>query len=177
MAISSEFLVQLSGRTYPLYAGILGEAHERGLQAIETQLIQAPVEENGQTAIVKAIVRMKDGGVFDGYGDASPKNVNPRIATALLRMAETRAKGRALRDAINCGMTMLEELPDLDAAGSEEPVGAVRSASVPAAAPAREGYCSAPGCGVQLTKGQQEVSTRNYGAALCPAHQRTAKAA
>jgi hypothetical protein len=92
----------------------LGEAHERGLQAIETELVQIPTADNEHTAIVKATVRMKDGSVFQDYGDANPRNTNARIATALIRMASTRAKGRALRDAINVGQTMLEELPDLD---------------------------------------------------------------
>ena len=56
-----KFLVNLSGRDYPLYAGVLAEAHERGLLGIETQIIQIPTEENGNVAIVKATVRMKDG--------------------------------------------------------------------------------------------------------------------
>jgi hypothetical protein len=36
--------------------------------------------------------------------------------------------------------------------------------------------CSAEGCGVVLTKGQYEVSTRAFGAAMCPSHQRAARA-
>ena len=124
MPIDKRYVVNLSGRDYPTYPGILSEAHRRGLGSIETQLIQVPTEENGNVAIVKATVTMYPGlggeefsdrpppfRTFEGYGDASPKNVNPRIASALLRMAETRAKGRALRDAIDCGETMLEELP------------------------------------------------------------------
>jgi hypothetical protein len=82
-----KFVVSLSGRDYPLYAGILAEAHERGLQSIETQLIQVPGEENGHTAIVKAVVRLKDGSYFEDYGDANPRNTSARVATALIRMA------------------------------------------------------------------------------------------
>lgn len=111
-----KFIVNLSGKEYPLYAGILSEAHNAGLVGIETELIQIPDATNDFTAIVKATVRMdgKDGRTFIDYGDANPKNTNARIATALIRMASTRAKGRALRDAINVGQTMLEELPDLE---------------------------------------------------------------
>lgn len=123
-----KFIVSLSGRDYPLYSGILSEAHERGLQSIETQLIQIPTEENGNTAIVKAVVRMKDGSYFEDYGDSNPRNTSARVATALIRMASTRAKGRALRDAINVGQTMLEELPDLEDHGT--PVHAPRPSSV-----------------------------------------------
>lgn len=85
--MDAKFIVNLSGRDYPLFAGILAEAHERGLQAIETELIQIPGADNDYVAIVKATVRMKDGSVYADYGDASPRNTSSRIATALIRMA------------------------------------------------------------------------------------------
>lgn len=126
MAIDKRYVVNLQGKDYATYPGILSEAHRRGLGSIETQLIQAPTDENSHVAIVKAIVKMYPGlggeefsdrpppfRTFEAYGDASPTNVkSPAVRTALIRMAETRAKGRALRDAIDCGETMLEELPD-----------------------------------------------------------------
>ena len=96
-----KFLVELSGRSYPLFAGILAEAHERGLKSITVELLQIPEEINGHTAICRATVVMKDDSVFADIGDANPKNTSSRIATALIRMASTRAKGRALRDAVN----------------------------------------------------------------------------
>lgn len=112
--MDAKFIVQLSGKDYALWAGILAEAHERGLQSIETTLVQVPADDNGQTAIVKAVVTMKDGTQFTDYGDANPRNTSPAMAKALIRLASTRAKGRALRDAINVGQTMLEELGDMD---------------------------------------------------------------
>lgn len=151
MAIDKRYIVNLQGKDYPLWAGILAEAHERGLRSIRTQLIQAPTDENGQTAIVKAVVEMEhpsgDGSTrtFEGYGDASPKNVSQRLATAILRFAETRAKGRALRDAVNCGDTMMEELP------GDEPTAA--SVAAPAAAPARPAARHEPGYEETYTDG------------------------
>ena len=68
----------------------------------------------GDTAIVRAVVRTGRG-TFTGIGDASPKNVNPKVAPHAIRMAETRAEARALRKALDIGIVALEELEaDLD---------------------------------------------------------------
>ncbi|MDP9411222.1 MAG: hypothetical protein M3P70_12125 [Actinomycetota bacterium] len=104
-----EYMIERQGKRFVLYAGLLEEAHSRGLRSIETELLQVPQSSNGEVAIVKAVVRT-DEGKFGGIGDASPENVNRAIAPHLIRMAETRAKARALRDAINVGVTAFEEL-------------------------------------------------------------------
>ena len=104
-----EYMIERQGKRFVLYAGLLEEAHSRGLRSIETELLQVPASSNGEVAIVKAVVRT-DEGKFGGIGDASPENVNRAIAPHLIRMAETRAKARALRDAINVGVTAFEEL-------------------------------------------------------------------
>ena len=110
-----EYMIERQGKRFVLYAGLLEEAHSRGLRSIETELLQVPGKENGEVAIVKAVIRTEEG-KFGGIGDASPQNVNRTIAPHLIRMAETRAKARALRDAINVGVTAFEEL------GGEEEV-------------------------------------------------------
>jgi predicted amidohydrolase YtcJ len=110
-----EYMIERQGKRFVLYAGLLEEAHSRGLRSIETELLQVPAKENGEVAIVKAVIRTEEG-KFGGIGDASPQNVNRAIAPPLIRMAETRAKARALRDAINVGVTAFEEL------GGEEEV-------------------------------------------------------
>lgn len=104
-----EFFIERQGKRFVLYAGLLEEAHSRGLRGIETELLQAPTAENGEVAIARAVVRTEDGR-FTGLGDANPQNVGRAIAPHVIRMAETRAKARALRDAINVGATALEEL-------------------------------------------------------------------
>ena len=63
------------------------------------------------TAIVAAEVETDRGG-FSGIGDASPANVARAMLTCTIRLAETRAKARALRDAVNVGVAALEELGD-----------------------------------------------------------------
>src|ERR687898_3132793 len=72
------------------------------------------IERQGKRFVLYA--GLLEEGKFGGIGDASPQNVNRAIAPHLIRMAETRAKARALRDAINVGVTAFEEL------GGEEEV-------------------------------------------------------
>lgn len=107
-------MITRQGKQYVLFAGLLDEAHGRGLRGIDTELVQVPDDANGNVAIVKATCEMEDGRRFSGIGDASPENVGRNIAPHLIRMAETRAKARALRDAVNVGATALEELSDGD---------------------------------------------------------------
>jgi hypothetical protein len=106
------------------YQGLLARAHDEGLRSVKTEIVQFPTKDNGQSAIVRAEVRTNEG-TFAAIGDASPSNVNRRIAPHFIRMAETRAKARALRDAVNIGMVSIEELGDL----SEEDASPEESAS------------------------------------------------
>jgi hypothetical protein len=101
-------------RTVIRYEGLLARAHEDGLRSIHTELVQIPSKANGDAAIVRAVV-VTGRGTFEGIGDATPGNVNARVVGHLLRVAETRAKARALRDAVNIGLVALEELDEVDA--------------------------------------------------------------
>lgn len=91
------------------YAGLLAKAHDEGLESITTELRQVPSEQNGGVAIVIAVVKGRRG-TFTGIGDADPSNVNRGVARHLIRIAETRAKARALRDFVDVGTVSLEEL-------------------------------------------------------------------
>lgn len=111
-----EFFIERKGVRMVLYAGLLDEAHERGLRSITTELIQVPTTDNEQTAIVKAEITLEPEPNqmrrYEAYGDASPNNVARNITPHIIRMAETRAKARALRDAVNVGAVSLEEMGD-----------------------------------------------------------------
>ena len=134
--MKKEFLIERQGRAFVLYAGLLDLAHQNGLKSIRTELVQVPDENNYRVAICVATVVLEKEGVertFTGIGDAAPNNVAPMMLTCLIRMAETRAKARALRDSVNVGVTAFEELGEEDATdGAPE-----RGYYVPAARPAR----------------------------------------
>ena len=107
-----EFLVEGQGTTFVFYAGLLDLAHQHGLRAIRTELLQIPTEHNGRTAICTAtVILIQDGKErhFTAIGDAAPENVAPMLQTALIRMAETRSKARALRDAVSSFITSGDE--------------------------------------------------------------------
>lgn len=114
MAIRSEFLITRQGKQYVLYAGLLDEAHSRGLKSINTAIEELLFDQEGEPiyAVVRATVELEDGRTFSGIGDATRSNVGRNIKPHIIRMAETRAKARALRDAVNVGTTALEELGD-----------------------------------------------------------------
>lgn len=113
-----EFKITRQGKQYALFAGLLDEAHGKGLKSIDTELLQVPGDSNGRMAVVKAAVELEDGRRFSGIGDASPESVGHAMVPHLLRAAETRAKARALADAVNTGLTPFEELSDPDDAAS-----------------------------------------------------------
>jgi hypothetical protein len=98
-----------NGKEAVAYADLLDRAHGDGLKSIQTQILAQPTEENGHRCIVKAVVELQKGH-FEGIGDADPGNVEDFLAPHLIRVAETRAKARALRDAVNCGIVSFEEL-------------------------------------------------------------------
>lgn len=101
----SKYIVSVSGRDFITFPGLLAIAHEKGLTSIETEL----VNEDPTNPIMKATVKFGDK-VFTGHGDASAKNVNPKVAAALVRISETRSIARSLRFACNIDMTAIEEL-------------------------------------------------------------------
>lgn len=115
--MKDEFTITRQGRQHVLFAGLLDEAHARGLVSIHTSPVKIEMDEStGEPlyAFFSATVTMKDGRVFSGFGDATRKNVGGGIRPHLIRMAETRAKARALRDAVNIGATSLEELGEAE---------------------------------------------------------------
>lgn len=117
--LNPEFVITITTRNdrgevvgekeFVTYPGLLALAHELGLEEISTTVLQMPTEANGQTVVIRAIAKGKPG-LFAGIGDASPLNTNRKVARHLIRVAETRAKARALRDFTNVSLVAFEEL-------------------------------------------------------------------
>lgn len=118
------WVIQRDGKDYIQYSGLLDYLHQvsKGNFCITTKLEQAPTAANGMMAIVSAVVSLGQGGPDDrtasGIGDAAPDSVNRMMAPHLCRMAETRAKGRALRDLLNVPYVTTEELGPSGGAGA-----------------------------------------------------------
>lgn len=148
--MDSKFIQNIQGNDFVKYEGLLNEFHVNGGKSIKTKLISV---ENG-TYIFKAVVEGEKG-TFQGYGDANESNVNKMIAPHVIRMAETRAKARALRDYNNIGMCSVEELGGDDVKAKKE----YRTSSTMSA------KCS--GCGVSVPEKVKDFSTKKYKRVLC----------
>ncbi|CCQ97963.1 conserved hypothetical protein [[Clostridium] ultunense Esp] len=88
MSINEKFIINLQGKSYVTYEGLLDLAHQRNLKSIQVELIQIPTRENNMTAICKATATTENE-VYTDLGDASPQSVNSTIVPHLIRMAST----------------------------------------------------------------------------------------
>lgn len=167
--INEKFIVNLKGKDFVTYEGLLDLAHQGELQEIKTELIQLPAKENGNQCIVKAVV-IGPNKHFEGYGDADPTNVNSMITRHIIRMAETRAKARALRDYTNVGMTAIEEL------GGDEGDKLTSSPSQGSKPPSgvNAGYKCAE-CNAEINQAVKAYSEKYFGKPLCRECQQKAK--
>jgi hypothetical protein len=105
-AIPAQFLTEIHGKQFVQYAGLLAMAHERGLQKLESHFISV----TSDLALAEATAEFSDGKIFKECGDATPANVHPKVKPHFPRMALTRSKARALRDALNISVCSVEEM-------------------------------------------------------------------
>ncbi|NLJ77956.1 MAG: hypothetical protein GX329_01190 [Tissierellia bacterium] len=120
-SIHEKFIIDLQGKSYVTYEGLLDLAHQNKLKSIEVELVQIPSKDNDMIAICRATATTEDQ-VYTDLGDASPQSVNSNILPHIIRMASTRAKARVLRDLTNVGMTSYEEIShDQNTADADEP--------------------------------------------------------
>jgi len=119
-------IVILGDRPYVTREGLLYYAHRTGkITGISVEL----VEKGKGFCIVKATVITEGDKRFEAFGDASVENTNRMVSPHLIRMAETRAINRALREAFPIGLCSYEELSEEDVKGAPQKEPAVNGGS------------------------------------------------
>jgi len=104
--VPPQYIQHIHGKPFVRYSGLLAMAHERGLQKLEATFVSV----TEALAIAQATATFTDGRHFTESGDATPDNVHFDVRPHFARLALTRAKARALRDALNVSMCSVEEL-------------------------------------------------------------------
>jgi hypothetical protein len=106
VTIPPQYIQLIHGKPFVRYAGLLAMAHESGLQELEATFVTV----TDALAVAQATAIFQDGRRFVESGDATPENVHFGVRPHFARLALTRAKARALRDALNIGICAVEEL-------------------------------------------------------------------
>lgn len=177
--MDQRWIVNLKGKDHVLYAGLLDAATRAGLKSIEVTLLQFPAPENGHLAISQATVTFEDGRLFVEVGDAGPQNCSAGIAAAACRMSATRAKGRALRDALNIGEAMVEEFgPDSEPQNGQQQSHAARTGPQRAKHDpqdhAAQTACAV--CGASVPAAVANAALKEFAEVLCIPHAKERRA-
>lgn len=114
------YIKNLQGKDFMLYNGLVLLAQDKGIKSMNSVIAQFPSIANDNTCIVICTLvgyeKNSDGSLrevsYTGVGDANVGNTNKNVGKHYIRMAETRAKGRALRDFLGIDAVMVEELGD-----------------------------------------------------------------
>ena len=104
--IPAEFVTTIHGKEFVQFAGLLAMAHAQGLTSLQAELLTVTPE----LATARATAIFADGRTLTEAADATPDNVGAQVRKHFTRCALTRAKARALRDALNIATVALEEL-------------------------------------------------------------------
>jgi hypothetical protein len=107
-------VVTQGGDDHVTHEGLIDMAHRDGLALTYTEPVQVPSadgmsgkQDQAEPVVFRAVVATRRG-VFTAYGDANP---NDTMVDAVIRMGETRALSRALRQAVNVGAATAPEMP------------------------------------------------------------------
>ena len=107
-SVPPQHVVMIQGHAFVKFAGLLQMAHERGLVSLTADWTY----NDGELSLAHAVATFQDGRRFEEAGDATPANTNRKVAAHFRRVALTRAKARALRDALGVELVAVEELAD-----------------------------------------------------------------
>jgi len=106
--IAPEHVVMIQGKPFVRFAGLLQMAQARGL----VSLTAVWTFNDAELSLAQAVATFEDGRRFEEAGDATPANTTRKVALHFRRVALTRAKARALRDALGVDLVAVEELAD-----------------------------------------------------------------
>lgn len=114
-----KYILNIKGKEAISANGLIALGHEKGLRKLTTKVLQLPGKDNNMCCIVQAnligygyspidkkLIEVE----FSAIGDASPSNCSSMVAAAFIRMAETRAVGRVLRNYTDIGMLCSDEI-------------------------------------------------------------------
>ena len=143
--VEDKFIIELQGKKFITFEGLLSEFHKNGGNKIDTEIVST------EPFIVKATASGTIGS-FSGIGDADKDNVNTMISKHKIRMAETRAIARALRWYNNIGMCSADEMgePKAESFGKDVPV---------------KNICY--DCGAEVADVVKDFSTKMYNKVMC----------
>jgi hypothetical protein len=105
--IDPRHIVQIQGKPFVKFAGLLELAHKRGLQSLTV----AWTYNDGELSLAHAEAVFPFG-TFAEAGDATKENVGPGVKQHFRRVALTRASARCLRLALGLDMVACEELAE-----------------------------------------------------------------
>ena len=105
--IDTRHIVTIQGKPFVKFAGLLAQAHQRGLQELRVSWTY----NDSQLSLATACAVFPFG-TFTECGDASPESVTKKVALHFRRVACTRAAARALRLALGVEVCSVEELGD-----------------------------------------------------------------
>lgn len=115
----SKYIIRIKDKEYILSDGLKSLAHEKGIKQLTTHILQMPNKENHETCIVEAKLIGYDFNPMSkevqqveyiAIGDANIGNCNKQVASSFIRVAETRAVCRVLKNYTNIGLVAFEEL-------------------------------------------------------------------
>jgi len=152
--MDKKFVINIKGKEFITYSGLLQEAHEKGPFSMEVQQLSVDWEKKCAYCTVRLFT--KDDIMFEGVGSATQSNCGSMVKEHFVEMAHTRAKARALRDYLNIDKVCADELGDVR---EEELVKDKKEV------PPTPNTCVE--CGVNVTQKVMDFSLDKFGRVLC----------
>jgi hypothetical protein len=106
--VPERYIADIHGTKSIKFAGLLLLAHQDGLTSLKAEF----TANTDTLATAHAVAIFNDGRHFEDSGDATEANVGPKVKQHFRRVALTRAKARALKDALGLDLVADVELAE-----------------------------------------------------------------